>query len=102
MSTISSGVGGFQNPANISGQGTSGKPAPGASANATSGAQKSDPTDTNETKGAQDADTAALVQPDLTSDQARSLSADIGKQLSGQNLSIANRAPQALQAAFGG
>jgi hypothetical protein len=64
--------------------------------------QSSTPVDTNETQGAKDAATAALVQQDLTNDQARSLSADIGKQLGGQGLSIANRAPQALAAAFSG
>ena len=104
MSSISSSnppLGGIPNPP-LSGQGTSAKPAQNQSGGATDATKTSTPKDTTDTQGVQDAATAALVQPDLTNEQARSLSADIGKQLSGQNLSIANRAPQALQSAFGG
>jgi hypothetical protein len=101
ISSTNSPLAGFQNP-QVSGQGPGAKPAQNQSDSTADVAKATTPTDTAETSGAKDAATAALVQPDLTKDEARSLSADVGKQLGGQSLSIANRAPQALQSAFGG
>ena len=96
MSGISS-LGSFQNP-QINSQGPSAKPA--AAKDTTETSQAAAPVDAQEAQATKDVATEALIRPDLTKDQAKDLSAQIGQQLSGQSLSIANRSPQALQTAF--
>lgn len=100
MSSIS-GFGPAGGPPNLQVQGQGARPAQ-TPANGDAAKVAGGPSDTDDTKGVRDPATEALVNPGLSNAQAKSLSAEIGQQLAGQSLSIANRSPQALQTAFAG